>query len=463
MQHRPPNPQDIGRRRFLAASSTAIGLGFLGLERAVRAAAVATDGFYGPLQSDPAGVLDLPNGFTYSVFGTWGQKMDDGLLVPAQHDGMACFPAGKDLCLLVRNHELTTALPPRYGPFGWQNENMGMIPAGRIYDPGTDAGVPSLGGTTTVLFDLHNRKPLRQWLSLAGTGRNCAGGATPWGTWLSCEEWTQRADTLHARDHGYVFEVPVSTEMTVCDPVPLRALGRFRHEAVAVDPASGVIYLTEDRDDSCLYRFTPKEPGRLLQGGTLQALRIKDTPSFDTRNWNEDGTSHLLVGQDLEVDWIDVENVEPPDDDLRYRAFEQGAARFARGEGIWHGGDSVYWVCTTGGHARFGQIFRFFPGSPGTPERLQLYIESDAGGLVENADNLTIAPNGDIFLCEDGPDTDGLTRINGAGELERFAINRMNTSELAGACFSPDGETLFVNIQTPGLSLAIRGPWLKST
>jgi hypothetical protein len=467
MQQRPHTPLEIDRRRFLAASSTAIGLGFVGLERAVHAAgsraATTTEAFYGPLQADPAQILDLPKGFTYSVFSTWGQKMDDGLLVPSQHDGMACYPAGEGQCLLVRNHELTTALPPRYGPYGWQNEKIGMIPSERIFDPGTETGTPSLGGTTTVLYDMHNRKVLRQWLSLAGTGHNCSGGATPWGTWLSCEEWTQRADTMHARDHGFVFEVPASTEMRVCEPVPLLAMGRFRHEAVAIDPASGVIYLTEDRDDGLIYRFIPKVPGKLVEGGALQALGIKDIPSFDTRNWTEDGTSNLLVGQDLEIRWIDVDDVESPNDDLRYRAFEQGAARFARGEGIWHGDDSVYWACTTGGHARFGQIFRFFPESDDTPGRLQLFIEPGDGGLVENADNLTIAPNGDIFLCEDGPDSDGLTRITVEGELERFAINRMNNSEFAGACFSPDGETLFVNIQTPGLSLAITGPWLKRT
>ena len=161
------------------------------------------------------------------------------------------------------------------------------------------------------------------------------------------------------------------------------------------------------------------------------------------------------------MQWIDVDEVDGPKDDLRYRSYDQGAARFARGEGIWHGEDAGYWAGTTGGQARLGQIFKL-SGSAEAPggQTMELFLEAEEGGLVENADNLTIAPNGDLFLCEDGPGTDGLTRVTMDGELERFAQNRMNASELCGACFSPDGKTLFVNIQTPGVTLAITGPWL---
>ena len=459
-----PIPNGLDRRGFILSSSTAIGLGLLGLQRATHAGQevpqALQSGSYGPLQTDPSQIIDLPRGFTYTAFSSHGQRMDDGFFVPAQHDGMACFPVSSEQCLLIRNHENATNVPPRFGPFGWQNELLSTVPTDKIYDPGTASGVPAYGGTTSILYDLKRRKPIRQWLSLAGTGDNCAGGATPWGTWLSCEEWTQRRDAQHAKDHGYVFEVPATTTIGLCTPKPILGMGRFMHEAVAVDAESGILYLTEDRDDSCLYRFIPKVPGQLHEGGTLQALVIQDQPSFDTRNWTVDGTSNLLIEEELPVTWIDLDNVTAPEDDLRYRAFEAGAARFARGEGIWCTGDSIYWACTTGGNARLGQVFQFFPSrDPAQPDRIKLFLESDAGSLVRNADNLTVASNGDIFLCEDGPESDGITRVTSDGEIERFAINRMNISEFAGACFSPDGQTLFVNIQTPGVTLAINGPW----
>lgn len=464
MPERPTQPGSIDRRRFLAAGTVSVGLGFIGLERALRAGSRlgrTPRTHYGPLQPDPAGVLDLPRGFSYTSFSIWGQRMDDGYFVPALHDGMACFPHEGSTCILVRNHEVSSAYPPRYGPFGWQNELLESTDKGLVYDPGTEAGVPVLGGTTTVLFDLEQGKPIREWLSLTGTGRNCAGGSTPWGTWLTCEEWTQAADTLHAANHGYVFEVPASTEMALCKPEPIRAMGRFRHEAVAANADGSVIYLTEDRDDCCLYRYLPDVPGKLLEGGRLQALAISERPGFDTRNWTADGTTDILVGQAYQVQWIDVDDVDGPEDDLRYRSYDQGAARFARGEGIWHGEDAVYWACTTGGQARLGQIFKLSGSAEASGgQAMELFLEAEEGGLVENADNLTIAPNGDLFLCEDGPGTDGLTRVTMDGELERFAQNRMNASELCGACFSPDGKTLFVNIQTPGVTLAITGPWL---
>ena len=467
-----PRPNS-GRRDFLLHSAGLVGLGFIGLARHAGAAPggpptgspVPREG-YGPPIPDPNGALDLPEGFTYRVFSTWGQPMDDGLLVPAKHDGMACFPVDDTRCLLIRNHEINTSMPVRYGAFGWQNELLDTVDRERIYDPGTATGRPGSGGTTTILYDLKEQRPLSQWLSLAGTGHNCSGGATPWGSWLSCEEWTQRADATHARDHGYVFEVPASTTPELCDPRPIRAMGRFLHEAVACAPKGDVLYLTEDRGDGCLYRFLPTVAGRLHEGGRLQALAVTGTPSMDTRNWTTDGTTNLIPGIRLEASWLDLEDVEAPLDDLRYRAFNAGAARFARAEGIWHAGDRVHFACTTGGQAQIGQIFTYRP-SPheGTdrereaPPTVELFIEPNDATLIEMADNLTVGPNGDLFICEDGPETDGMTRVTPSGGIERFAMNRSSISELAGPCFSPDGNTLFVNIQNPGATIAITGPW----
>lgn len=458
------------RRDFLAATSAAIALGFTGLRRVAHGGTCSLEsvGSYGPLQMDPAAIIDLPKGFTYSVFSTHGQEMDDGLLVPGLHDGMAAFPAGDGTCLLVRNHEIGTVNLPRFGAFGWQNERLAKVDQDKLYDHGAGGDGPALGGTTTVLYDLERQQAKAHWLSLGGTGINCAGGPTPWNSWLSCEEWTQRADVRHARDHGFVFEVPATESMSLVKAEPIRAMGRFQHEAVAVDPETSIIYQTEDRQDGAIYRYLPRVPGKPIEGGRLQALAIADSDGFDTRNWNTDGTDDIMLGQTLPVRWIDMDDVEAPSDDLRYRAFAEGAARFARGEGIWRGNGAFLWVCTTGGQARLGQVFSYTPSpyegtdrentSPGT---LALFIEPNDGSLIANADNLTIARNGDVFLCEDGGEANGMARVTPEGAVERFALNRMNASELAGACFSPDGSTLFVNIQRPGISLAIRGPWLE--
>ena len=469
------HPLPVHRRRFIGLTGMILGMGFAGLRSSTGSGpasqehpkvAGSTKNWYGPLKKDPAGVLDLPEGFQYKAFSAFGEEMDDGLLVPAHHDGMSAFPLDDRHCLLLRNHELNTNITGRFGAFGLNNERLDRVDTDLIYDLGTKEGTPVPGGVSTVVFDLEANAPVKQWLSLAGTGHNCAGGPTPWGSWLSCEEWTQKRDALHARDHGYVFEVPATTRMGLVPAVPIKSMGRFLHEAVAVSPKGDAVYLTEDRGDSALYRYLPDTPGELARGGRLQALMIRKHPSFDTRNWTTDSGHTFLQGQSFETEWFDLENIEAPEDDLRYRAFAAGAARFARGEGIWHGGDRVYWACTTGGRAQLGQIFKYLP-SPyeGTeeeaqsPGRLELFVESSDEDLIGNADNLTIAPSGDIFVCEDSAAQDGLTRITPTGEIERFAANRFNDSELAGVCFSPDGGTLFVNIQSPGTTFAIKGPW----
>ena len=453
--------------RLLAVTSA----GFGGLDRAAfagRLHAPLTDGGYGRLREDPHGILDLPSGFTYRVISRWGEEMDDGLLVPAMHDGMACFDGGDGRVLLIRNHEIGIDADPRLGPYGPNLERLGRIDRSLLFDGGRAEGPPSLGGTTSIVYDPTTGEVVRHFLSLAGTGRNCAGGMTPWNSWITCEEWTQRAGETCAQDHGWCFEVPASTRLGLTPPRPLKALGRFNHEAIAVAPDGRCVYLTEDRNDGVLYRFVPKEPGRLAAGGRLQALRIKDRPSLDTRQWIDGATESRTMDRQepVAVDWIDLEDVEAPNDDLRFRAVEAGAAIFARGEGIWSGKEDVFVACTTGGEARIGQIFRYRPSpAEGTPEEaaspgmLDLFVEAETGSIVENADNLTVAPSGDLYVSEDGPGGNGVVRIHPDGSLERFAMNRVSNSEMAGVCFSPDGETMFVNIQQQGLTLAIRGPW----
>ena len=159
------------------------------------------------------------------------------------------------------------------------------------------------------------------------------------------------------------------------------------------------------------------------------------------------------------MDWIDLDNVESPDDDLRFRGFDAGAARFCRGEGMWTAGDTIYFACTSGGSAKGGQIWRHMPRA----STLELFIEPNDRARFEMGDNLTVAPWGDLIICEDGPSVDYLVGVTPDGKLYRFGKNALNESELAGAVFSPDATTLFVNIFTPGMTLAITGPWNKRT
>jgi len=301
-----------------------------------------------------------------------------------------------------------------------------------------------------------------EYLSLAGTLRNCAGGPTPWNTWLTCEEIVLKANGQYAKDHGYVFEVPASLEPQVFDPEPILDMGRFNHEAVALDPKSGVVYLTEDQSDGILYRFIPNTPGKMLEGGILQALVISGQPGLDTRNWEE---RKVEIGKELEVEWIDMEKIH--DDDLRHRGVKAGAALFARGEGMWFGNDAIYFACTNGGPNKDGQIWKYTPseaeateGEKENPGKLELFVEPNDSTVVQRADNLTVAPWGDLIVCEDGPNENFLFGVTPRGEIYKFAKNAVSESELAGAVFSPDGSTLFMNIQVDGLTIAITGPWV---
>lgn len=452
---------DLSRRHFLS-STLAVTAGLAGLRAFTAHASMRdrTPGF-GPPIEDPFGIIDLPPGFSYTMLSPTGSLMDDGLLVPAKHDGMGAFPGPDGTTILIRNHELEPAHSAP-GGFGKDNALAARVPAAKLFDPGLAPGAPpagpSRGGTTTLLYDPRTQRITRQWLSLAGTERNCAGGITPRNTWITCEESVVRAgDNNRARDHGWCFEVPATADIALVDPMPIKPMGRFMHEACATDPRTGIVYLTEDRHDGVLYRYIPINPAKLLDGGKLQALAVRGRTSLDTRNWER---QLAAPGQSYEVEWHDVEDVESPDDSLRAQMFERGCARFARAEGMWHGRDAVYFACTNGGKAFAGQIWRHTPSAdPDAGGTLDLFIEPNDTRLLENADNITFAPSGDAILCEDGADAQHLIGITPRGEVYTFARNRMNTSEFAGACFSPDGSTLFVNIQNPGVTLAITGPW----
>lgn len=395
--------------------------------------------------------------------------MADGLLVPGAHDGMAAFGGSDDRVTLICNHELT----PDWQDLSGLADRFKDLPEAtrrKFYDRGGDI-TPGLGGTTTTIFNTATGQTERQFLSLAGTETNCAGGATPWGSWLSCEEtFAERGQAFDGdstifreQRHGYVFEVPAAATGLV-DAQPIKAMGRFEHEAAAVHEASGIVYMTEDRYFSLFYRYIPNVPGQLHKGGRLQALAIADEPSMATHNWGSQ--ADVVPGKRLAVRWIDLDDVDSGNNTLRLRGTRAGAATFARGEGLCVAGDEFAFTCTNGGYAKLGQVFVYRPSpfegtdkeqkAPGT---LRLIAEAQEDSVLRNADNLTMSPWGDLIVCEDTAGHCGLVGIRPDGSMYPLADNAHSDSELAGVCFSADGKTLFVNIQYPGTTLAITGPW----
>ncbi len=438
----------LHRRQFLSATASAFAaLSVSGCM--MRGGGVASAGGftgYGPLVTDPEGLLDLPQGFSYRVLSRLGDTMDDGFKVPDRADGMGCFDIGNGEIALVRNHELMPSA-----------DAGGDLPVG--YDRVAGKAVIG-GGTTTLVLDAKTLAKKREFRSLAGTIRNCSGGITPWGSWLTCEEFVTEAKHIApdklGKDHGWVFEVPAAANGLV-DAPPLKGLGRFNHEAACVDPRTGIVYETEDREDGVFYRFIPHRPGDLAAGGRLQAMVIVDGPA-DTRNWDSPA---LPVRAQKTVRWVDLEDADAPADDLRQRAAAKGAALVARGEGIHMGDGDLYLCATNGGAKKLGQIFRLIPGLDGADDRFELFFESENEAQFNYGDNLTVAANGHLVVCEDQY-TDvvdnhikGITPQGTSYDIARL----IQQTELAGACFSPDGRTLFVNAYAPTRTLAITGPW----
>lgn len=399
---------------------------------------------YGELNRDPQGLLDLPAGFSYKVLSSLGDAMADGAKVPDKADGMGCFDLGDGRLALVRNHELIST-----------DESGGEFLKG--FDKKGDRYLP--GGTTHVVVDAQSLAVLDQFRSLGGTLRNCSGGMTPWGTWLTCEESTLGPSKWFGEDfgqsHGWVFEVPAkATGLTAATPIA--AMGRFNHEAACVDPRTGFVYLTEDRDDSVLYRFKPHVPRQLSAGGQLQAMKVNGFP--DLRNWSG---PLIKQGTSATVSWLDIDGVDSPKDDLRVRAVAKGASLIARGEGIHMGESEAYFCSTSGGEAGLGQIFKLALSDSDEADQLALFFESVSHHQFNFGDNLTVAPNGHLVVCEDQYTAVVDNHLRGiTPDGYSYPLARLNLqTELAGACFSPDGQVLFVNVYAPTKTLAIKGPW----
>jgi secreted PhoX family phosphatase len=448
---------------------------------------------YGPLApvADQRGmeILALPAGFTYVTFGHIGSTMSDGHPTPLALDGMSAFAGPNGMVRLIRNHEDRN--PP----------GNGSVPTvRRSYDP--TAG----GGTSTLDYDPRTRTLVRDYVSLSGSTTNCAGGrGYRLRSWISGEEvvggpnYTTNLNQRYGRRHGYCFEVPLQREPGRhhrSEPIP--EMGRFCHEAVAVDQSTGIVYLTEDPGSGLgagFYRFIPDDPRRLRAGGRLQMLGVRSRPQADLRKGQ-------TVGDALSVTWFDIDDPDPEYvvlDDPRStfnQGFDQGGAKFNRLEGCWYDEGSVYFVSTSGGDAEngdvnadgyregFGQVWEYRP-SARNGGRLTLWFESPAGDVLDSPDNVTVTPRGGLLLCEDDassayddahPAAPGLSQVNRLigltpdGDAFEFAVNRFSESELAGVCFSPDGQTMFFNIfgaseGTPaehagqGMTVAVTGPW----
>ncbi len=497
-------PDDITRRRLLTSGLTAGGAGVAFAALAARSAHGRDDddddGYdhddddndrddddddgddrrvdYGPLSVKPCmntglPLLALPEGFEYMSYGWTGQIMSDGRPTPTDHDGMAVSARRGRYISLVRNHELSAG-----------ESNQCLVPGG-MYN------MNEFGGTTNILFDVVRGRFVESYTSLGGTIRNCAGGPTPWNSWISCEEtfhtWNNRDDGFN---HGYIFDVP---GFGISDGQPIRAAGRFSHEAVAVDPRTGVVYETEDTGSSGFYKYVQpgagtrrwrrgRRRGELLRdGGELFAMVVNDESRKDMANRG----GQLKVGDYFTVTWQRVQDPEA----VNGRAFDSApdAAIFSRGEGCWEDDGLIYFVSTDGGPAELGQVWQYDPRA----EVLHLLYEASDATDVDGPDNLAVSPRGGIILCEDGgSNPKRLIGLSERGETFPFCENRIVLTEAdiatidrvfpgtqanfwdnpanngagdyqgrewAGATFYR--RWLFANVQSPGVTFAIRGPW----
>lgn len=407
------------RRSFLTGAS-ALALGSAALLGACRRPrTIPSD-----LVPDPHGIFDLPPGFSYRILERSGDRMSDGHLVGERPDGMACFAGPQGTLILMRNHEV----------------DVGSAPEAEVaYD------VERRGGVTRLVLDQATlERKSSNWV-LTGTSRNCAGGPSSWG-WLSCEETTE------AR-HGYVFLCRPQAERAE-KPRRLPSLGRFRHEAAAVDPATHIIYMTEDEHDGCLYRHVPKHAHDPFSG-RLFALAIAG-------HRGKRLTEGVSLGQRFQTTWVPIADPEGRRRATREQAAQQGAAIIKRGEGVWFGRGSLFFVSTEGGPREAGQVFRLDPTPSGGTLTLVAQAEDDSS--FERPDNITVSPGGEVFVVENGSAPNHLHLLEDDGRVVPIGRNRLNggKSELCGVCFSPDGQVMFVNIQDDGVTLAITGPFRRA-
>ncbi|HEU5485926.1 MAG TPA: alkaline phosphatase PhoX, partial [Microlunatus sp.] len=438
-------------------------------------------------ERDGAVRLHLPEGFRYRSFHDTEKPvvLTDGTALPGRHDGMGAFDGPGKSVILVRNHEVN-------GP-------------GTPFGPGAPYDSQAQGGTTTIQVT-GTGEVIRAFTSLNGTMMNCSGGRMPWGAWVTCEEtvngpdvgpdFTGTSNVALTKPHGYVFEVPVSHQPGAgqSSRQPIRQAGRFAHEAVSFDPRGGHLYLTEDNFGfaSGFYRYraprNPMEVGRLLDGGTLQMLKVKGVDNAHLEAQQVNGTTY-------DVEWVDI-----PQPDVEYdhtpgqtaptpnntalthvssQGWAQGAAFFSRLEGQAYDDGVVYFTSTQGGGAAepgnadpagygngSGQVWAYDVKR----QQLTVLFQSPGPLVLDLPDNVTTSKHGTLVVCEDNVNDNFVRGLTRKGELFDIALNRLRSGagadrsndEFAGSTFSPSGKTLFVNIQaSAGMTFAIWGPWRR--
>lgn len=440
-------------------------------------------------------LIELPEGFRYTSYGWTGDVMSDGLATPGNHDGMSVVlqrrvGVGNEM-VLVRNHERSTS-----------SNAANIIGSGRDsvskYDTGITGSNYQIGGNTNLVW--RNGDWVSSYASFGGIYRPCAGGASTWGSWLSNEELRSNNVSSTGKKHGYIFEVPADTSLSAANAQPIRDMGRFAHEASAIDPATGYWYLTEDQGNAnTLYRFLPNNVqgglNSLHAGGRLQGLAVVGQPNADLRN--------PFLCQEVRCTWVDIADPDLDGATLSsvvgsvsasgpYRqAYANGAAIFGANEGCWVAHGVVFFTDkqVTTNPARAGRIWAL---DLSTMTLKAIFVSNDIQ-VGNSPDNVCISPRGGVLFCEDGGnsgpnsgpavDVQRLMAVAPSGASYVFAKHNFNftaaeleavgkstalagdhrNSEWAGAVFSPDGHTLFVNLYTPGITLAITGPWERGT
>jgi len=449
----------VSRRELLSRSAVGAGAIALGNMTSLLAGRTAfADRGIGDLVPDPAGVLDLPRGFAYKIVSRAGDPLPGGGVTPSRPDGTAAFKGTRGGVRIVQNHEIGNSDP-----------NPTLAAPELTYDP------KALGGTTTLTLD-RNFDPVDQYVSLAGTFTNCAGGLTPWDTWLTCEETEQVAGPTNDKNHGFVFEVDPADPSNNTTPTPLEALGRFAHEAVTIDPDRGDVYLTEDASgpNGLVYRFRPndrhREYGALRNGGTLTAMscsrrgvQVPDLSVFST------------PGTKLDVKWVAVPDPAAASLSIRKQFASTDVTRSRKFEGAWwddgkghgHGRKSrALIVCSfarlsDGSLAEHdGQVWAYDPDRRTLTLELYLPLNPDiTSDIPDGPDNISVSPYGGFFLAEDGLGAQHLLAVDDDANVTPFARNRLSGSEFTGVNFAPNGKALFANIQDEGLCFAITGPF----